>query len=1195
MVTWTKNMAWTASLVLVVALTGSRVSGVRADESSPDADGEALSSPAYKEIEQFWLDMYGGGAPGVADPGRCDGGCCVHYETELLAKAQPDECFVGIGGPNTYPFDFESDVCTDGVPKVNQSYVWGLAEADEDLWFGTVSNMICLVVGTIADLAPMIDVPPMQSRSWVCEYGASQFGAAHGLPDGLGDWRPPEVYVYDTQTEVLANKTPDDPLIWETDGFRSAGRLNDVVILAGPVLAGMGGQAPGINLFAFRTDTGEYLGSTQMLEYRDIRQWLVVGDHLYTAVLNVRERTPYSGSVLRWTGDAFNPVQFDIVGRLDGEGAYLAEHEGRIFVSTWPDFTMLPAPAPAGVLMSPPVPPEGLPPSDALWTKVWSATDYERDPVTAMTYVGGALHSHDGYLYWGTMHIPMLGGMLHMMTYGLDDPVEIVAAVLGSHRPISIFRGRNFGTPDEEKLLLYGLPVMPAYVENPFPWGPDYIWVILPNNMGQMPMWGLAGFGNFFNTYTWTMAVEQDNLFVGTHDWSFTAGEGIRMILEAVFGPLPDFELPGAELFYGADLWRFRSSTEPALPVSLSGIGNYSNYGIRTMVSGDTLYFGMANAFNLLTDPGDDLPEGGWELRQLIPRDCNHNDVPDDCDIAEGTSADCNSNGVPDECDIAGIASEDCNDTGVPDECEVPPPGGICVGEDCLEDANTNGIPDECEEPCVCHEDVTVPCTSASGAVVDYDPPVVDEECRFPCWDEPPVTGGREGEGEGEDECEVVCDPPPGSLFSIGGTLVTCNAIGPQGTDVCEFTVTVTGGCRDEPPTKCEDSDDDGVCDIDDDCLNTPEGEKVDDDGCSCSQLDDDDDGVNNCDDRCPETPAGEPVDIFGCSCSERDSDGDGVNDCDDLCPGADDTIDTDEDGVPDCLDNCPTVPNEDQADRDGDGAGDLCDNCPDVINPRNPLTGEQNDDDGDGLGDACDACPGGDDALDIDGDGVPDFCDDCNLGPNDDSDGDGVFDACDLCPDDPDSTNADSDGDLVGDVCDNCPGVANAGQSDVDEDGLGDACDNCPDDANENQADADGDGIGDVCDNCAEEANEDQADADGDGTGDVCDNCSEDANEDQADADGDGVGDVCDNCPDVANADQADEDGDGTGDACEPLEPGQPVPPPVDEEEPGDIAAGARAGGGGCGIYNGLALIGLPFILLAWMSARSHRRRLSA
>ncbi len=35
-------------------------------------------------------------------------------------------------------------------------------------------------------------------------------------------------------------------------------------------------------------------------------------------------------------------------------------------------------------------------------------------------------------------------------------------------------------------------------------------------------------------------------------------------------------------------------------------------------------------------------------------QDCNGNGVPDDCDIADGTSEDCNVNGVPDECEDFG-------------------------------------------------------------------------------------------------------------------------------------------------------------------------------------------------------------------------------------------------------------------------------------------------------------------------------------------------------------------------------------------------------------------------------------------------------------------------------------------------------------------------------------------------------------
>ncbi len=201
------------------------------------------------------------------------------------------------------------------------------------------------------------------------------------------------------------------------------------------------------------------------------------------------------------------------------------------------------------------------------------------------------------------------------------------------------------------------------------------------------------------------------------------------------------------------------------------------------------------------------------------------------------------------------------------------------------------------------------------------------------------------------------------------------------------------------------DSDGDGVDDDDDLCSNTPTGEGVNADGCSCSQVTVDDgdpctldectdgvvtntyqdaDGDNVCDaeDNCPDTPSGEGVNTEGCSCSQV-------------------TVD---DGDPCTLDECT------------DGV----------------VTNTYLDADNDGVCDANDVCPGGDDNIDTDIDGIPDYCDDC---PND---ADNDIDEDDVC----------------GDV-DNCPTDANAGQEDNDNDGAGDACDD----------DDDNDGILDDCD----------------------------------------------------------------------------------------------------------------------------------
>lgn len=75
------------------------------------------------------------------------------------------------------------------------------------------------------------------------------------------------------------------------------------------------------------------------------------------------------------------------------------------------------------------------------------------------------------------------------------------------------------------------------------------------------------------------------------------------------------------------------------------------------------------------------------------------------------------------------------------------------------------------------------------------------------------------------------------------------------------------------------DSDEDGVPDDLDQCPDTPQGVKVDAQGCP---LDSDGDGVPDYLDKCLGTPAGVAVDEAGCA---LDSDGDGVADHLDQCP----------------------------------------------------------------------------------------------------------------------------------------------------------------------------------------------------------------------------------------------------------------------------------------------------------------------
>ena len=114
-----------------------------------------------------------------------------------------------------------------------------------------------------------------------------------------------------------------------------------------------------------------------------------------------------------------------------------------------------------------------------------------------------------------------------------------------------------------------------------------------------------------FNNYCWTMSVLNDALYVGTMDCSFL-----------VLGLIDPSEIPqGLEYEFGADLYRMASE---AAPVSLDGMGNPMNYGIRTMISDDNaLYLGTANPMNL-------DPDGGWELIELTSPPPVEEDVTDD-------------------------------------------------------------------------------------------------------------------------------------------------------------------------------------------------------------------------------------------------------------------------------------------------------------------------------------------------------------------------------------------------------------------------------------------------------------------------------------------------------------------------------------------------------------------------------------
>jgi len=561
------------------------------------------------------------------------------FDTQLLAKATPDECFAGIGLP--YP---AGPPCESGQAKVNQAYVWSLAQANDRLWFGTGSNVNCIVTGATLSLPN-----PRMTDDYVCEFAESQVAKENPImPVSVGDHRQPRAYVYDLASGTLTEKTsditsasPDDlSRLRRTLGLRAGGTHQGVVLLAGPALGAT------VSMFAFDTVTGDYLGSANFTQYGNIRNFLVADGVLYAGV-GVGPNGRDGGHILRWAGDRTDPFNFVEVGQLPAQVADLELHDGRVFVSTWSaagsgsagartaesgrsgriGVTDEPDPGIAGVWMSPPLADAepGLTPDDtAGWTQVWSAASYEPDPVIAGSYGLGALASYRGYLYWGTMHVPMKSTAMVAEAYPPVDELAARTTLERSQRAVSIFRGKRFGTATQRVDLLYGEAVLPVYDADADDGAGAWRWALT----GYRARYGHMGFGNIYNNYTWTMAVSGGRLFVGTMDWSYLAKDLLPQTAAGMGYPAaaaastagPDPITIDPQL-YGGDLWMFGSNLRPATAVDTQGLaGNYLNYGIRTMVAdGSTLYLGMANPMNLRTDPTDDVPEGGWELIKLTP------------------------------------------------------------------------------------------------------------------------------------------------------------------------------------------------------------------------------------------------------------------------------------------------------------------------------------------------------------------------------------------------------------------------------------------------------------------------------------------------------------------------------------------------------------------------------------------------
>lgn len=133
-----------------------------------------------------------------------------------------------------------------------------------------------------------------------------------------------------------------------------------------------------------------------------------------------------------------------------------------------------------------------------------------------------------------------------------------------------------------------------------------------------MPLSGFSsGFGNASNAYCWQLQAQGNELYLGTFSWSVLIPPFIPLLpailanilpdapqlsfpfLDCLLQALSDLLKTLGQWFLGFDLWKSRDGVN-WLPVSLNGLGNPHNYGVRMLYlakSGD-LYLGTANPFD---------------------------------------------------------------------------------------------------------------------------------------------------------------------------------------------------------------------------------------------------------------------------------------------------------------------------------------------------------------------------------------------------------------------------------------------------------------------------------------------------------------------------------------------------------------------------------------------------------------------
>jgi len=455
-----------------------------------------------------------------------------------------------------------------GFGDDRNNYAWSMTSLDGDLYVGTARNpghfmfrafwpgdvpegIITQITDPMVDYAHFVD--DLQAEIW--RYRDGEWELVHQaqpfmIPnpeDGPPDYIPfPEGIGYRIMT------TFDGAIYAGIAGLGGAGAMPDVEVPARLLLTSTSGD-PG---------TWEPVNH-EGLEGTNTRAMAVHNGKLYVGTsIGDPERAAIFASA-----DPANEGWIkvaDFAGTTNTEIISLKSFNGHLYVSTQGDMDFATATMYGFELWRSTVPDPTDP--DVLEGGHWTPI-VEEGAGDSRNYWGASMEVFNDHLYVGTISLALFGPLLERTFKGFElirvDKEDNWELVIG-HRPG--FVGLPNSTTPERGVPISGLP---------------------------------AGFGSTLQFYCWALQEHDGVLYLGTLDLSsLLACIPADMFADALDVPRGAIEQMQEMIapFAGADLWKTADGINWE-PVSIDGFGNPCNYGVRTMVAGNSLYVGTGNPY----------------------------------------------------------------------------------------------------------------------------------------------------------------------------------------------------------------------------------------------------------------------------------------------------------------------------------------------------------------------------------------------------------------------------------------------------------------------------------------------------------------------------------------------------------------------------------------------------------------------